>query len=170
MSRASIPLTSAHRFQVGRHSQCTNRNPACGKILSVAPCRSGSIFIQCLQKTFPSQLDGVSLKSFYKAINKVEPPSSVSMRMKQPITCTSCCGSSLRLAWWRGPSLSRTYPKFGTQRCRNISESRRLMTRKGVLQDIHWSGGSIGYFSTYAFGNLVSAQLWEKIDRDIRRS
>jgi carboxypeptidase Taq len=37
----------------------------------------------------------------------------------------------------------------------------------GVLQDIHWSYGSIGYFSTYALGNLVSAQLWEKINEDI---
>ena len=32
----------------------------------------------------------------------------------------------------------------------------------GVLQDIHWAGGMLGYFSTYALGNLVSAQLWEK--------
>ncbi|MFN8461629.1 MAG: carboxypeptidase M32, partial [Anaerolineales bacterium] len=39
---------------------------------------------------------------------------------------------------------------------------------KGVLQDIHWSGGAIGYFSTYALGNLVSAQLWEKINKDIK--
>jgi carboxypeptidase Taq len=39
---------------------------------------------------------------------------------------------------------------------------------KGVLQDIHWSGGSMGYFSTYALGNLISAQLWEKINTDIR--
>jgi carboxypeptidase Taq len=38
---------------------------------------------------------------------------------------------------------------------------------KGVLQDVHWSGGAIGYFSTYALGNLVSAQLWEKINEDI---
>jgi carboxypeptidase Taq len=38
---------------------------------------------------------------------------------------------------------------------------------RGVLQDIHWSGGKIGYFSTYALGNLISAQLWEVIGRDI---
>ena len=38
---------------------------------------------------------------------------------------------------------------------------------KGVLQDIHWSFGGFGYFSTYALGNLVSAQLWEKINQDI---
>ena len=36
---------------------------------------------------------------------------------------------------------------------------------KGVLQDIHWSGGMIGYFPTYALGNLVSVQLWEKINQ-----
>jgi carboxypeptidase Taq len=37
----------------------------------------------------------------------------------------------------------------------------------GVLQDVHWSGGMLGYFSTYALGNLISAQLWEKITIDI---
>jgi carboxypeptidase Taq len=39
---------------------------------------------------------------------------------------------------------------------------------KGVLQDVHWSYGAIGYFSTYALGNLVSAQLWERINKDIK--
>jgi carboxypeptidase Taq len=38
---------------------------------------------------------------------------------------------------------------------------------EGVLQDVHWSGGSIGYFPTYALGNLISAQIWEKITADI---
>ena len=33
----------------------------------------------------------------------------------------------------------------------------------GALQDTHWAGGSIGYFSTYALGNVASAQLWERI-------
>ena len=30
----------------------------------------------------------------------------------------------------------------------------------GVLQDVHWSGGGIGYFPTYALGNVISLQLW----------
>jgi carboxypeptidase Taq len=34
---------------------------------------------------------------------------------------------------------------------------------EGVLQDVHWSGGMIGYFSTYALGNLASVQLWDKM-------
>jgi len=37
----------------------------------------------------------------------------------------------------------------------------------GVLQDIHWSGGSIGYFPTYALGNLISVQIWECVQHDI---
>jgi carboxypeptidase Taq len=33
---------------------------------------------------------------------------------------------------------------------------------EGVLQDIHWSGGSFGYFPTYTLGNIYSAQLFHK--------
>ena len=35
--------------------------------------------------------------------------------------------------------------------------------RRGCLQDIHWSMGSIGYFPTYTLGNLHAAQMWETI-------
>jgi carboxypeptidase Taq len=37
----------------------------------------------------------------------------------------------------------------------------------GVLQDIHWSGGMIGYFPTYALGNLLSAQYYNQAIRDV---
>ncbi|MBC8515439.1 carboxypeptidase M32 [bacterium] len=36
----------------------------------------------------------------------------------------------------------------------------------GVLQDIHWSMGGLGYFPTYALGRLYSAQLGEALTRD----
>jgi carboxypeptidase Taq len=38
---------------------------------------------------------------------------------------------------------------------------------EGVLQDVHWSGGSVGYFPTYALGNLISAQIWERVVADL---
>jgi carboxypeptidase Taq len=40
---------------------------------------------------------------------------------------------------------------------------------QGCLQDIHWYGGSFGYFPSYSLGNLLSAELfaeYEKTDRD----
>jgi len=37
----------------------------------------------------------------------------------------------------------------------------------GVLQDVHWSAGMIGYFPTYALGNLIAGQLWEAAQAEI---
>ena len=37
----------------------------------------------------------------------------------------------------------------------------------GVLQDIHWSMGAIGYFPTYTLGNLYAAQLLESAKKDL---
>ena len=37
----------------------------------------------------------------------------------------------------------------------------------GVLQDIHWSAGLIGYFPTYSLGNLYAAQFFQQADADL---
>ena len=37
----------------------------------------------------------------------------------------------------------------------------------GCLQDVHWSRGSIGYFPTYSYGNLIGVQFWNKLKEDI---
>ena len=37
----------------------------------------------------------------------------------------------------------------------------------GVLQDVHWSMGAIGYFPTYALGNLIAGQLWQQVNSDV---
>ena len=37
----------------------------------------------------------------------------------------------------------------------------------GVLQDVHWGAGMIGYFPTYTLGNLMAAQLWERLRADL---
>jgi carboxypeptidase Taq len=37
----------------------------------------------------------------------------------------------------------------------------------GVLQDVHWSSGMLGYFPTYALGNLIAGQLWERAHTEI---
>ena len=37
----------------------------------------------------------------------------------------------------------------------------------GVLQDVHWASGLIGYFPTYALGNLIAGQLWERAREDV---
>ncbi len=38
---------------------------------------------------------------------------------------------------------------------------------RGCLQDVHWSMGAIGYFSTYSLGSMLAAQLWETAQREL---
>jgi carboxypeptidase Taq len=44
-------------------------------------------------------------------------------------------------------------------------EARSL--KEGVLQDIHWGSGTIGYFPTYTIGNLMAAQLWRALEDEL---
>jgi carboxypeptidase Taq len=37
----------------------------------------------------------------------------------------------------------------------------------GVLQDVHWSHGTLGYFPTYTLGNIYAAQLFNKAEAEI---
>jgi carboxypeptidase Taq len=120
-----------------------------------------------LQEVFPSQLGEVSIDSFYKAINKVEPSfirveadeatynMHIMLRLELEIAMAegSLEVKDLPEAWNTGMQdyLGLTPPDDGV----------------GVLQDVHWSQGSFGYFSTYALGNLISAQLWERMLEDI---
>lgn len=38
--------------------------------------------------------------------------------------------------------------------------------REGILQDVHWSHGSIGYFPTYSLGSMLAAQFHQAIERE----
>jgi carboxypeptidase Taq len=38
---------------------------------------------------------------------------------------------------------------------------------EGVMQDVHWAEGLFGYFPSYAIGNLIAGQLWERAQRDL---
>jgi carboxypeptidase Taq len=38
---------------------------------------------------------------------------------------------------------------------------------RGVLQDMHWAAGGLGYFPTYSLGNVISVQIWERAIDDL---
>ena len=125
-------------------------------------------FFPALKKTFPSQLDGVSVKSFYKAINKVEPSLIRVNADEATYNLHIMLRLELEIAMVEGKVAMKDLPDLWNTKMKEYLGITPPNNAKGVLQDIHWSGGAIGYFSTYALGNLVSAQLWEKINKDIR--
>jgi carboxypeptidase Taq len=125
-------------------------------------------FYPALKKTFPAQLDGVSLKSFYKAINKVQPSFIRVNADEATYNLHVMLRLELEIGMVEGTIAIKDLPEFWNTKMEEYLGIVPPDDAKGVLQDIHWSGGAIGYFSTYALGNLISAQLWEKIRKDIR--
>jgi carboxypeptidase Taq len=124
-------------------------------------------FYPLLQKTFPSQLGDVSLRKFYKAINKVEP----SLIRVEADEATYNMHIMLRLeieiAMVEGAVALKDLPALWNAKMKEYLGIVPPNDAQGVLQDIHWSFAGIGYFSTYSLGNIISAQLWEKINNDI---
>jgi len=124
-------------------------------------------FFPAFQKTFSSQLGGVSLETFYKAINKVEPTLIRVNADEATYNLHVMLRLELEIGMVEGTISIKDLPEIWNAKMQDYLGVTPPNDAKGVLQDIHWSGGSIGYFSTYALGNLVSAQLWETINKDI---
>jgi len=124
-------------------------------------------FFPAFKKIFPSQLAGVDLKEFYKAINKVEPTLIRVNADEATYNLHIMLRLELEIAMVEGKVAIKDLPELWNTKMQEYLGITPPNDAKGVLQDIHWSGGMLGYFSTYALGNLVSAQLWEKINIDI---
>ncbi|MBI2758452.1 MAG: carboxypeptidase M32 [Chloroflexi bacterium] len=124
-------------------------------------------FYPRLKKIFPAQLDGVSLRNFYKGINKVESSLIRVNADEATYNLHIMLRLELEIGMVEGRIAVKDLPEIWNAKMQDYLGVVPPNDALGVLQDIHWSGGMIGYFSTYALGNLVSAQLWEKINKDI---
>jgi carboxypeptidase Taq len=124
-------------------------------------------FYPHLQRVFSSQLGKISLEKFYKGINQVRP----SLIRVEADEATYNLHIMLRLeieiALIENTLQVKDLPEAWNTRMKEYLGVVPENDSTGVMQDVHWSGGMIGYFSTYALGNLVSAQLWERINQDI---
>jgi carboxypeptidase Taq len=126
-----------------------------------------SHFFPRLQDYFPGQFNQVSLNDFYKAINKVEPSLIRVEADEATYNLHIMLRLELEIALIEGSLQVKDLPEVwnsGMQKYLGVTPPNDSL---GVLQDIHWSQGSVGYFSTYALGNLISAQLWERVQEDI---
>jgi carboxypeptidase Taq len=119
------------------------------------------------QKLFPAQVGNVDLKTFYKGINKVEPSLIRVNADEATYNMHIMLRLELEIGMIEGAVKVKDLPETWNAKMDEYLGIVPPDDAKGVLQDIHWSGGTLGYFSTYALGNLISAQLWEKITIDI---
>ena len=123
-------------------------------------------FYPRLQETFP-QLSGVPLDKFYKGINKVQPSFIRVEADEATYNLHIMLRMEIEIALMEDRLAAKDLPEYWNTKMQEYLGVTPANDASGVLQDVHWSGGMIGYFSTYALGNLISAQLWEKIDQDL---
>jgi carboxypeptidase Taq len=124
-------------------------------------------FYPRLQTTFPDQLGNVDLQTFYKGINRVEPSYIRVEADEATYNLHIMLRLELEMAMMDGSLEVKDLPQVWNERFHDYLGITPPNDTLGVLQDVHWSGGMIGYFSTYALGNLISAQLWECLHADI---
>ena len=120
-----------------------------------------------LQQLFPENLGSVKLDSFYKAINKV----SRSFIRVEADEVTYNLHIILRYILEKGLVTGEIAVKDLPEAWNSLFAEYFGITpktdRDGVLQDIHWSMGAIGYFPTYALGNLIASQIGQVMERDV---
>ena len=120
-----------------------------------------------MQEIFPTQLAGVTAGQFYRAVNKAEP--SLIRTEADELTYSfhvmvryeiekQLIGGTLEVkdvpAEW-----NRLYKEYlGV----DVPDDKR-----GCLQDSHWSGGSFGYFPSYALGSAYAAQMLRNMEAEI---
>ena len=119
-------------------------------------------FYPALQARCRSQLAGLTVEQFYKAINKVERSLIRVEADEATYNLHVMLRLELEIALIEGSLAVKDLPDAWNSRMEEYLGVRPPADRLGVLQDIHWSAGLFGYFATYALGNLIAAQLWEK--------
>ena len=125
------------------------------------------LFYPRLQATFPDQLGSVELDDFVAGINRVK-PSLIRIKADE---VTYGMHIILRFELEQdiinGRVDLRDLPRVWNERMHEYLGVEVPDDAHGVLQDVHWSAGSIGYFSTYLLGTVMSVQIWEKVREDV---
>lgn len=115
-----------------------------------------------LKETFPDQLGNVELDTFYKAINKVEPSYIRVEADEATYNLHIMLRFELEVDIIAGRVKLQDLPQEWNARFEQFFGIVPPTDSEGVLQDIHWSMGLLGYFATYALGNLLSVQYYNK--------
>ncbi len=124
-------------------------------------------FYPRLQEIFADQLGGVALDQFYAAINKVDRTFIRVDADEATYNLHVMVRFELEIALLNGELSVNDLPEAWNDKFEDFLGVRPPDDAKGVLQDVHWSFGLYGYFPTYTLGNVIAAQLWDKIHEDI---
>lgn len=118
-----------------------------------------------MQEFFPVQSHGYSWSDYYQAVNRVRPGFIRVEADEVTYSLHIILRFEVESALFAGEIEARDIPHIWNQKVKESLGIEVPNDAKGCLQDIHWSDGLIGYFPTYALGNLIASDLWLHIGR-----
>jgi carboxypeptidase Taq len=124
-------------------------------------------FFPRLQELFPDALAGLDPDGWYREINAVRPSLIRVEADEATYNLHIILRFELEQEMLAGTVDLERLPEEWNRRMWDYLGIEVPDDTRGVLQDTHWAIGSVGYFATYALGNLVSAQIWERLTADL---
>lgn len=115
---------------------------------------------------FP-EFNDVPMEDFYRAINAISPSLIRVEADEVTYNLHIMLRFELEKAMMEGQVNMARLPEEWNDRMESYLGIRPDNDADGVLQDVHWSFGSLGYFPTYSLGNIISVQLFEAAKQDL---
>jgi len=115
-----------------------------------------------LKEYFPRQLEGIGVEAFYQAINKVKPSLIRVEADEVTYNLHIMVRFEIENQMVEGKVKVADLPELWDAKMEEYLGIRPPDVADGVLQDVHWSSGYIGYFPTYSLGNLLAAQFYNQ--------
>jgi carboxypeptidase Taq len=132
--------------------------------------RSAGFWRWCLphlQAALPGRFDGSTWQELQRAANAVRKSFIRVSADEVTYGLHIVLRYELELAMVEGDLAVADVPAAWNDRMRDYLGLEVPDDTHGVLQDVHWSEGIFGYFPTYALGNVIAGQLWERVTAEL---
>ncbi|QPC46651.1 carboxypeptidase M32 [Mangrovibacillus cuniculi] len=122
---------------------------------------------EALKSYSEGQFDQVSLEDFYRAINESKPSLIRIEADELTYPLHVMVRYEIEKGLFNGEIEVKDLPEVWNAKYKEYLGVVPEHDGEGVLQDVHWSGGSFGYFPSYALGYMYAAQIKVAMDKDI---
>jgi carboxypeptidase Taq len=120
-----------------------------------------------LHKAFPGPLDGVDADGLYAAVNRVRPSLIRIEADEATYPLHIIIRWELEQGMVDGSIEVADLPEAWNVKYRDYLGLEVPDHASGVMQDVHWSEGLMGYFPTYLLGNVMAGQIWQRLSTEI---
>lgn len=119
------------------------------------------------QRHFPNELGNISLDEFYRAVNLSEPSFVRTEADELTYPLHIVIRYEIEKGLFNGTISTENLDQTWNAKYKEYLGLNVPNDRVGILQDVHWSDGSFGYFPTYALGTAFAAQFMHAMRKDL---